>query len=189
MLAEDLHKALADRLTGDVWFSDPGRRVAVAREDQMDLLAEYELAVAKMGIVAVVSTLTVTPGDQGEMVFGVALQVHESPAVNRGRGGSGKTGMATCWKALGLWTWADDRTATESDPRPRWSPDANVWSPLEFRGLRLLEVDGESGRVVWSLECATRCWLAPGLDVVGNQNDAWIGDETGAAMLSTPAGP
>jgi hypothetical protein len=138
-LFDQLQSDLVEPLNNDAYFADPAKLAKILPENRMDLLSELDASLAKTGVGGVVAVSTIQDGQVGrEIIVTVVLQVHEIPLLNRAPSGSGKTAFNLCVKAMTIW---GNRS---------WSPDQDVWSAMEFKGLELTDVDEEFGRVTWT---------------------------------------
>jgi len=142
---DDLLAALVARLEQDTVFSDPESGVRAVPENSMDLLAEVDNSLAKLGLALVVAITGVVPAEQGayqgSVMITVSAQAHEIVPINRAREESESklTGLQLLMLAKALWD------------RP-WSPDPDVFSTVYFARLDMTEVDQEHARVIWTLE-------------------------------------
>jgi hypothetical protein len=179
MIFDDFHTALVAPLNNDAYFSHPARPVKVIPENRMDLQSELNTALMKTGAGGVVAVASILDGLHGtEVVVTPVLQIYEVPLVNRGKKGSQKTALNIGVKAMSIW---GNRS---------WSPDRNVWGPMEFKGLDLTEVDPEHGLVIWTLRYEVRTYLETILPLLGNesQNQIFV-DEAGRPLLVSPTDP
>jgi hypothetical protein len=178
MIFADLLNALVAPLNNDAYFADPASLVKWIAENRMDLLSELDSSLAKTGIGGVVAVSSVQDGERGsEIIVTILGQIHEIPLINRAPSGSKKTAFDVGVKALSIW---GDRS---------WSPNRDVWSPLEFKGLELTDVDEEYGRVTWSLRMETRTMLEIVPTLLGDGGTKLFTDELGRPLLVSPINP
>lgn len=178
MLFDDLQTALVAQLNSDAYFTDPAKQVNCLAENRMDLLSELDTSLAKCGVGVVVACSSIQDGERGkEIVVSIVAQVHEIPLLNRAPSGSGKTAFNLCVKAMTIW---GNRS---------WSPDPDVWSAMEFKGLELTDVDEEFGRVVWSVRYEIRTQLEIVFSLLADEQNRIFVDEIGRPLLVSPVNP
>ena len=176
MLFSEFQHACADRLMWDAWFGNPDDGLQVLSEDRMDLLHEYERRIGEKGICGVVTLVRATTVERGLTRFGVRLEVHEIPFINRGEGGTGKSAQDAACKAISLWK--------------EWTPDEGAFSRLEFVDWGLATVDEANGRLIWALEMQTFTYLETVVQVLGDPASGTIlASENNESLAVSPTAP
>jgi hypothetical protein len=177
MVFDDLLTKLVERLNGDAFFSDPDKGVRAIAENRMDLLNELDVALAKLGLAVVIAITRVSPDEQGAyggaIVVGITVQAHEIPPINRAESGTQKTVTQILVKCKSLWD------------RP-WTPDRDVWSPIEFLSFALTDADEQNARVIWTMEFQTRTCLETVVEVLATASDQPLGTENSEPLLVSP---
>jgi hypothetical protein len=177
MVFDDLLTKLVERLNWDAFFSDPDKGVRVIAENRMDLLNEVDVALAKLGMAVVVAITRVTPDETGAyggaIVVTVTLQAHEIPLINRAESGTQKTAQQILVKSKSLWD------------RP-WTPDRDVWSPLEFQSYQLTDADAQNARVIWTIDYVTRTCLETVVEVLATESGRPLVTQASENLLVSP---
>lgn len=150
MVLDDCLAALVARLSGDAFFSDPAKGVAVLAENRMDLSSELDTQLARLGMVLVVAITNVAPdqigADHGCVIVETTAVAMEVPFINRADSGTQKTAQQILVKLLSLWG------------RP-WSPDRDAWSPSEFAGYVMSEANADNASITWQIKFNWRTCL------------------------------
>ncbi|ODU25079.1 MAG: hypothetical protein ABS95_01110 [Verrucomicrobia bacterium SCN 57-15] len=177
MIFDELKTAVVQALNNDAYFSDPDAPVTVLEENRMDFYSEFEAALGKSGVGAMVSISQIRDGEVGtEIVVTVLIQFHEIPLFNRGDGGTKKPASSLAMKALAILGNRSLRLA-------------RIWSPLIFRNLALTDVDESRAMVTWSLEYEVRTLLHEIVTVMTTENNKVLVTETGKALILSPTEP
>lgn len=175
MIFSDLQNAVVARLNWDAYFADPDKGATVLAENRMDLIHELDASLARLGVCAVVVTPRVTPGENDTTSVRVVLLIHEIPIINRDTSGSQKAAQDLGAKAMALLT--------------DWTPNEDMWSPLEFQGLELTDVDETYGRITWSAEFITYTMLELLITLLDDESDNVLINESGETLLVSPTDP
>lgn len=180
MIFDDLLNTLVARLNNDAFFSDPAKGLQVIAANRMDLLTEVDIALNKLGIVAVLEVTRVVPDQigayHGSVVVTLTLQVHEIPLLNRAESGSQKTAQQCLVKSRSLWD------------RP-WTPDRDVWSPLQLQSFQMTSVDEATAMVVWSMEYTTMTMLETVVEVLATESGVPLVTQSQENLFVSPTAP
>ena len=173
MIFSTLQNAIVTRLLWDAYFTLPTAKVTALAENALDLLSEYEKAIGKFGIAAIVATPSVTPGERIDLAtVTIVIGICEHVSVNRGRGGANKPASDVGAKAMALLR--------------NWSPNADLWAPLQFVSFGRVGEDEKTGADYWELTMLTQTMLELFVTVLGTEDDVAIGDENEAALIVSP---
>ena len=159
MIFSDLQTAVVARLLWDAYFTETGKEVAVLPENALDLLSEYEKAIAKTGgIVVIIGTPVITETEGIDRVQ-VAISVHvaENVALNRGKKGTQKVAADVGAKAMALLR--------------NWTPNEDLWARIYFRSFQRIGED-EQGCDHWQLDLYTYTQLDLLVTALGTERGA-----------------
>lgn len=178
MIFSQYQQAVRDRLLSDAWFADDSTTlsgVPVLAEDRQDLATEVNNSLYKLGIVGVVLEPQVRSGERGnEAIVTTILSFAEAVNSNRARDNA-KTAQQACAKALALLL--------------EWTPDEDVWTPLQFVKLEPAGVSEDGSVVLWALEMTTLTDLEVAIFVVANEGGTPLADQHGNPLLVSPTDP
>lgn len=174
---DTLLSTLVARLQIDAFFSDPAKGLPVLAENRMDLLNEIDTGLARLGIVVVVAITQVQPDQvgawHGAVVVTVTVAGKEIPAINRDASGAQKTAQQTVIKVKSLWD------------RP-WTPDRDVWSPAEFAGFSLTDVDEANAAINWAMQFNFRTMLETVVPVLATEAGAPLVTQNKENLMVSP---
>jgi hypothetical protein len=172
MIFTDLQQAIVDRLLWDAWFTDPDAKVSVIREDPLNLLAEYQKSIGKLGAVVIVAQPAIVETERIDLVnISIVLHSAENVTLNRSKSGSQKTGAENLIKAMALLR--------------QWTPNEDMWAPFYLKGMTPIGED-EDGCYHHQLELYTYTMLELLVTLLGTERGTAIGDQDGKAFVVSP---
>ena len=176
MIFSDLQNAVVERLLWDAWFTEPGKTVGVFAEHKLDLAAQWQQTIGKIGAAVLVRTVGCAPTERVDLAdVDVWIEMTEFVSINRGKSGSQKPGCDVGAKAMALLRG--------------WTPDNNMWAPFLLWGQGLQYVgEDDQGLDRWVLQFRTQTMLELLAQVIGTDTAAIVDDQGRAFVVSpTPA--
>ena len=171
MIFDDLQQAIVDQLLSDAWFADPDARVPVIKVQPKDIKNEYDIAIAKLGSVAIVGRPELHETEGVDRIrIDIGLDFAENVTLNRGPKGVQKPNIYSAVKALALIRG--------------WSP-GDIWADFYFQDLTPLGQD-EDGCDHYLLNVYTFTHLELLVTVLGTERDTIIGPDTNTAFEVSP---
>jgi hypothetical protein len=174
MIFSGLQQSIVDRLLWDAYFTEPGKEVKCLAQKLLDLRAQWDAALAKLGAAVIIGTIGCAPTDRVDLAdVDILLQITENVTLNRGKNGSQKPACDVGAKCMALLR--------------QWTPNNDMWAPFLLWGQGFQYVgEDEEGLDHWTLQFRTQTVLDLLVTALGTDTGAAIGDENQTPLIVSP---